>query len=90
MWRVPKPSGRDGAIGPDHARAVAKIMRKIPHAVPNSDIATAESILAECARGGTPEDVENAGHRFLAHLDPDGNWATIVTTRRRRGPVDRS
>ncbi|MFC9550997.1 DUF222 domain-containing protein [Rhodococcus sp. NPDC056960] len=76
---------RDGAIGPEHARAVAKIMRKIPHAVSNSDIATAESILAECARGGTPEDVENAGHRLLAHLDPDGNLGDDRDRSRRRG-----
>ncbi|SEE49992.1 HNH endonuclease [Rhodococcus jostii] len=76
---------RDGAIGPDHVRAVARIMRKIPHAVSNSDAATAESILAECARGGTPEDVDSAGHRLLAYLNPDGNLTDDRDRARRRG-----
>ena len=76
---------RDGAIGPDHARAVSKIMRKIPHAVSNADVAAAEAILAECARGGTPEDVESAGHRLLAYLDPDGRLTDDRDRARRRG-----
>ncbi|WP_237726973.1 DUF222 domain-containing protein [Rhodococcus jostii] len=76
---------RDGDIGADHARVIRKIMRKIPHAVTNADVASAESILAQCARGGTPEDVESAGHRLLAHLDPDGNLGDDRDRFRRRG-----
>lgn len=76
---------RDGAVGPDHARAVSKIMRKIPHAVSNADVAAAEAILAECARGGTPEDVESAGHRLLAYFDPDGRLTDDRDRARRRG-----
>ena len=76
---------RDSEIGADHARVIRKIMRKIPHAVTNADVALAESILAECARAGTPEDVENAGHRLLAHLDPDGNLGDDRDRSRRRG-----
>lgn len=76
---------RDGAIGHDHARVVSKIMRKIPHAVSNADVAAAEAILAECARGGTPEDVESAGHRLLAYLDPDGRLTDDRDRARRRG-----
>ncbi|WP_370180540.1 DUF222 domain-containing protein [Rhodococcus wratislaviensis] len=76
---------RDGDIGADHARAVRKIMRKIPLAVDNADVALAESILAQCARGGTPEDVESAGHRLLAHLNPDGNLGDDRDRSRRRG-----
>ncbi|MFC9832214.1 DUF222 domain-containing protein [Rhodococcus sp. NPDC127530] len=45
----------------------------------------AESILAGCARAGTPEDVENAGHRLLAHLDPDGHLGDDRDRSRRRG-----
>ncbi|MDV7241447.1 DUF222 domain-containing protein [Rhodococcus oxybenzonivorans] len=76
---------RDGDIGLGHARAVAKVMRKIPHAVGNDDVSHAESILGQLARTGTPEDVEQAGHRILAYLNPDGNLGDDRDRRRRRG-----
>ena len=37
---------RDGDIGVDHVRAVAKVLRKIPHAVGNDAVADAEAVLA--------------------------------------------
>lgn len=76
---------REGDIGPGHARAVAKVMRKIPHAVGNDGVSHAESILAQLARTGTPEDVEQAGHRILAYLNPDGNLGDDRDRKRRRG-----
>ncbi|SEK24876.1 HNH endonuclease signature motif containing protein [Rhodococcus maanshanensis] len=76
---------RDGAIGPDHARAVREVIRKIPHAVSSSDIAVAEQILADLARSATPEDVEKAGHDLLAHLNPDGDLTDVKDRKRLRG-----
>ncbi|MFC7449843.1 HNH endonuclease signature motif containing protein [Rhodococcus daqingensis] len=76
---------RDGDIGADHCRAVREVIRKIPYAVPASDVEAAEQILAELARAGTPEDVENAGHELLAHLNPDGNLADDRDRKRLRG-----
>ncbi|MFC7447314.1 HNH endonuclease signature motif containing protein [Rhodococcus daqingensis] len=76
---------RDGDIGADHCRAVRDVIRKIPHAVPASDVEAAEQILAELARAGTPEDVENAGHELLAYLNPDGDLADDRDRKRLRG-----
>lgn len=75
---------RNGDIGADHARAVSRILRKIPHAVDADDIKAAESTLARVARDGTPEDVEQAGHRLLAYLNPDGNLGDDIDRTRRR------
>ncbi|WP_256973896.1 HNH endonuclease signature motif containing protein [Rhodococcus sp. NCIMB 12038] len=75
----------DGDIGTDHARAIARVMRKIPHAVGNDAVADAEAVLARLARTGTPEDVEQAGHRLLAYLNPDGNLGDDRDRKRRRG-----
>jgi hypothetical protein len=75
----------DGDIGADHVRAIAKVMRKIPHAVDNDAVADAEAVLATLARSGTPEDVEQAGHRLLAYLNPDGNLGDDRDRKRRRG-----
>ncbi|ANS30708.1 hypothetical protein R1CP_30405 [Rhodococcus opacus] len=75
----------DGDIGTDHVRAIAKVMRKIPHAVDNDAVADAEAVLANLARSGTPEDVEQAGHRLLAYLNPDGNLGDDRDRKRRRG-----
>nr|GLK34229.1 hypothetical protein GCM10017611_10740 [Rhodococcus wratislaviensis] len=75
----------DGDIGTDHVRAIAKVMHKIPHAVDNDAVADAEAVLANLARSGTPEDVEQAGHRLLAYLNPDGNLGDDRDRKRRRG-----
>ncbi|MCZ4555246.1 DUF222 domain-containing protein [Rhodococcus maanshanensis] len=76
---------RDGDIGPDHARAIREVIRKIPHTVSSSDVAVAEQILAELARSAPPEDVEKAGHELLAHLNPDGNLTDDKDRKRLRG-----
>ncbi|WAM12868.1 HNH endonuclease signature motif containing protein [Rhodococcus sp. JS3073] len=76
---------RDGDIGADHVRAIAKVMRKIPHVVDNDAVVEAEAVLANLARSGTPEDVEQAGHRLLAYLNPDGNLGDDRDRKRRRG-----
>ncbi|MGW6379093.1 DUF222 domain-containing protein [Rhodococcus sp. NPDC055112] len=76
---------RDGDIGPDHARAIRAVIRKIPHTVSSSDVAVAEEILADLARSATPEDVEKAGHDLLAHLNPDGNLTDHKDRKRLRG-----
>src|SRR6476620_3317850 len=75
----------DGDIGVGHVRAVTRVMRKIPHAVGNEALADAEAVLARLAREGTPEDVELAGHRLLAYLNPDGNLGDDRDRKRRRG-----
>ncbi|MCX5045210.1 HNH endonuclease [Aldersonia sp. NBC_00410] len=76
---------RDGAIGADHVRAVRAAMRKIPAAVSKDDRRAAEAILVELSRTSTPEAVQSAGERLLAHLDPDGTVSDEPDRVRRRG-----
>ncbi|WP_250645711.1 DUF222 domain-containing protein [Rhodococcus oxybenzonivorans] len=70
---------RDGDIGPGHSRAVVKVMRKIPHAVDNDDASHAESILAQLARTGTPEDVEQADTGYSRTSTQTETSVTTVT-----------
>ncbi|NLE82566.1 MAG: DUF222 domain-containing protein [Rhodococcus sp.] len=74
----------DGAIGNDHLRAVSRTLRKVPRNISRPELATAEKILAECARNSTPEDVERAGHTLLAYLNPDGSLTDDHDRARRR------
>ncbi|MGB3602549.1 MAG: DUF222 domain-containing protein, partial [Gordonia sp. (in: high G+C Gram-positive bacteria)] len=62
----------DGAISADHVVEIDAVMRKIPAAADRATRAGAEAQLAEVARDLTPAGVRTAGHRLLAHLDPDG------------------
>ena len=76
---------RDGAIGPDHVAAIAKIMRSVPQGIGTDEIAVAEQILSDAARSITPEDVTKIGIHLLAHLDPDGDGPNERERKRRRG-----
>ena len=76
---------RDGAIGADHVTAIAAVMRKVPPAVDQDEIAVAEKILADAACATTPEDVTKIGAHLLAHLNPDGNVLDERERKRRRG-----
>ncbi|MEV0764627.1 DUF222 domain-containing protein [Nocardia sp. NPDC050435] len=74
----------EGAISTDHARAIAKILHKIPGTTSNPDFAAAEHILATAARDVHPEDLTTIGRDILARLDPDGRLSTDRDHQRRR------
>ncbi|WP_306356849.1 MULTISPECIES: HNH endonuclease signature motif containing protein [unclassified Nocardia] len=69
-------SHAEGAISGDHARAVMRVMERIPDAVDTERRAVAEEHLAAAARTGTPEMVGKVGDRILGYLDPDGSLTT--------------
>ncbi|GAC61503.1 hypothetical protein GSI01S_18_00640 [Gordonia sihwensis NBRC 108236] len=73
-----------GAIGTAHVLEIDAIMDKIPAAVDTQTRKLAEVQLASVARELTPEGVRTAGHRLLAHLDPDGSLTDERDRKRRR------
>ncbi|MGW0177437.1 DUF222 domain-containing protein [Rhodococcus sp. NPDC003322] len=75
----------DGAIGVDHVRVIAQVMRKVPHGTDVDKIEVAERILADTARSTTPEDVTMIGVHLLAHLAADGDVPDEKDRKRRRG-----
>jgi MoxR-like ATPase len=62
----------DGAIGVEHAAAIADTVEAIPAADRAEHAAVVESTLLEHARVVDPRTVRLLGQRILAHLDPDG------------------
>ncbi|MBM7369422.1 HNH endonuclease signature motif containing protein [Gordonia hydrophobica] len=77
----------DGAIGGGHVREIAAIMDRIPSAVDPDTRARAEAQLAAIARDLSPAGVAQAGHRLLAHLDPDGQVTDDRDRARLRGLI---
>ena len=77
-------AAHDGLIGAEHARIIGQILGKIPACVPADRVAEAEAALAGCAATMTPEALVTAGHRILAHLNPDGNLTDAADRSRRR------
>lgn len=77
----------EGAIGTEHVRAIAQVMRKIPHGTDTDTdkIEVAEHILADAARSRTPEDVTRIGLHLLAHLAADRNAPDDRDRSRMRG-----
>ncbi|MBF6180870.1 HNH endonuclease signature motif containing protein [Nocardia otitidiscaviarum] len=73
-----------GVISGDHARAVMRVMDRIPDAVDTEHRAVAEEHLADAARAGTPEMVGKVGDRILGYLDPDGTLTTAKDRARLR------
>ncbi|MFF3568508.1 DUF222 domain-containing protein [Nocardia jiangxiensis] len=76
---------RRGDISVEHARGIAAVMIRVPHAVEAADRAAAEQILAEFAVTGSPDDVGKVGESILAHLDPDGRITDEADRARMRG-----
>ncbi|WP_168702978.1 HNH endonuclease signature motif containing protein [Gordonia paraffinivorans] len=74
----------DGRVGPDHVHAVMDVLDQIPAAVAHDVTAAAERTMAEYATWMTPPEIERAGARLLAHLDPDGVLTDLEDRRRRR------
>ncbi|WP_306363543.1 HNH endonuclease signature motif containing protein [Nocardia sp. CC227C] len=66
----------EGVISGDHARAVMRVMDRLPDAIDTEHRAVAEEHLAAAARVGTPEMVGKVGDRILGYLDPDGTLTT--------------
>jgi hypothetical protein len=62
----------DGAIGAEHAAAIADTVEKVPVADRAAHAAAVETTLLEHARTVDPRTVRLLGQRILAHLDPDG------------------
>jgi hypothetical protein len=62
----------DGAVGSEHAAAIADTMEKIPAADRAAHAAAVETTLLEHAKVVDPRTVRLLGQRILAHLDPDG------------------
>ncbi|MFL6163146.1 MAG: DUF222 domain-containing protein [Jatrophihabitantaceae bacterium] len=61
-----------GAIGPEHAAAIADVVEAIPAAERAEHAGMVESTLLEHARTSDPRTIRLLGQRILAHLDPDG------------------
>ncbi|MBF6134448.1 DUF222 domain-containing protein [Nocardia otitidiscaviarum] len=74
----------EGAISADHARAVMRVMDRIPDAVDTEHRAVAEEHLADAARAGTPGMVGKVGDRIIGYLDPDGTLTTAKDRARLR------
>src|SRR6185437_6289893 len=62
----------DGAIGAEHAAAIADTVEKIPVPDRAEHASAVEATLLEHARTSDPRTVWLLGQRILAHLDPDG------------------
>ncbi|MFW0796475.1 DUF222 domain-containing protein [Gordonia sp. CPCC 205515] len=74
----------EGAIGPEHALTVIKILDKIPAAVEPELRDKAEEVMAGYARDHEPKELIVLGAELLAHLDPDGTLADDKDRARRR------
>ncbi|WP_194820005.1 HNH endonuclease signature motif containing protein [Nocardia sp. XZ_19_385] len=74
----------EGEISTDHAREIAKVLKRVPGSITNTDFEAAEHILATAARAVTPEDVTNIGRDILARLDPDGSLTDDTDRQRQR------
>ncbi|WP_306363919.1 DUF222 domain-containing protein [Nocardia sp. CC227C] len=74
----------EGAISATHARAVMRVMNRLPDAVDTTTRAVAEHHLAD-ARMLAPEQVTHVGDRLLGYLDPDGTLTTDRDRARLRG-----
>ncbi|MEC3953040.1 DUF222 domain-containing protein, partial [Nocardia sp. CDC153] len=74
-----------GFISADHARAIGKIMRRIPAKVDQDLRDEAEYQLAHFATRSTPDDLPKVGDRILAYLDPDGRLTDETDRQNRRG-----
>jgi hypothetical protein len=76
---------RRGDISAEHARGIAVVMKRVPHAVALVDREAAERILADFAVTGSPDDIGKLGVAVLAHLDPDGRITDDKDRARMRG-----
>ncbi|MCP9619409.1 DUF222 domain-containing protein [Nocardia otitidiscaviarum] len=74
----------EGAISPEHARVIMRVMDRIPAAVPAETQAEAEQQLAHAAVQMPPEYVSKVGHVLLSCLDPDGVLTNDDDRARRR------
>ncbi|MFE5285510.1 DUF222 domain-containing protein [Nocardia sp. NPDC056611] len=61
-----------GLVSVDSARAIAKIVNRIPTKVDADTRDRAEFQLAHFAATSTPDDLPKVGDRLLGYLDPDG------------------
>ncbi|AYF79130.1 HNH endonuclease [Nocardia yunnanensis] len=74
-----------GLVSADSARAIGRIMDRIPAKVDTDTRDLAEFELATFAAQSTPDDLPKVGDRILGYLDPDGTVTTEVDRQRRRG-----
>lgn len=76
----------DGAIGPEHVRAIRKFFHDLPAAVDYQTRECCEQTLADLAAEHTPEVLRKAADRLAALVNPDGDF-TDADRARRRGVV---
>ncbi|WP_433594032.1 DUF222 domain-containing protein [Nocardia sp. CA-145437] len=74
-----------GLVSVDSARAIAKIVNRIPTKVDADTRDRAEFQLAHFAATSTPDDLPKVGDRLLGYLDPDGRLTDDTDRQRRRG-----
>ncbi|MFC4084373.1 HNH endonuclease signature motif containing protein [Amycolatopsis samaneae] len=62
----------EGAVGAAQIDKILGVLGKLPTTVSGPERDEAEKILAELARAAGPREIDKAGARLLAQLDPDG------------------
>ncbi|MFC4080233.1 HNH endonuclease signature motif containing protein [Amycolatopsis samaneae] len=62
----------EGAVGAAQIDKILGVLGKLPTTLPVGERDEAEKILAELARTAGPREIDKAGARLLAQLDPDG------------------
>jgi hypothetical protein len=73
-----------GVISVEQARAIAKVLDRVPGSVSPSDFELAERQLVQAAASLRPRELGQVGERILAHLDPDGTLNSEAEHQRHR------
>lgn len=74
---------RDGAIGPDHIRAIHRFNRRLPACIADSIRAESEARLVELAREFDPDRLNSLADHIVDHLNPDGTFNDAERTLKR-------
>ncbi|WP_157557026.1 DUF222 domain-containing protein, partial [Nocardia acidivorans] len=76
---------REGAISADHARHIITAMHKLPDTLADGKRETAEQILTDYARNGSPDALARVANEILIRVNPDGEPAADRDRQRLRG-----
>ena len=74
-----------GEIGAAHAIVISTVMNQVPEAISPADRDAIETELAEHAHSLSPTDLQKAGARLIALIDPDGAYTDPEDRKRQRG-----
>ena len=72
-----------GVLDPEHLRAIQRFTRELPDGIHPSEVAKAESFLAEKAAELRPDQLEVLADRVALTLNPDGTFSDEDRARRR-------